>query len=188
VRLGSSKTNQNLRGHIMRVPVVAAILVLGLSCGSAGARQLWLPTVDNPFCPIKTYMLPELAEHALSAIDRDKQPVIVVSARAMVEEMAYGRFLMAHECCHHTLGHVGSNRQELGHIGPQRFFYLAPQLRRMELDADCCAAKLLAAKRELAPIAAARETMSRFGTNPTGAHYPTGIERAVNIARCASEE
>jgi hypothetical protein len=172
----------------MRVPVVVAILTLGLSCGGASAGQLWLPAIENPFCPIKTYMLPELAEQAISATDRDKHPVIVVSARAMVETAAYARFLMAHECCHHTLGHVGSNQQELGHIGPQRFFYLAPQLRRMELDADCCAARLLAAKRELEPISAARATMSRFGTNPTGAHYPTGIERAVNIARCASQE
>ncbi len=173
----------------MRVPVVmaAAILTLGLFCGSPSAGQLWLPTVHNPFCSVKTYSLPEIPEQALSATDRDKQPVIVVSATAMSETRAYGRFLMAHECCHHSLGHVGSFRQQVGHVGPQRFYYLAPHLRRMELAADCCAAKILAAKNESEPIAAAREAMSRFGTKPTGAYYPTGLERAANIASCAAQ-
>jgi hypothetical protein len=30
--------------------------------------------------------------------------------------------------------------------------------------------------------------MSQFGSSPTGAHYPTGDERADNIAACAAKD
>jgi hypothetical protein len=29
--------------------------------------------------------------------------------------------------------------------------------------------------------------MADFGTQPTGAYYPTGVERAANIDKCAQE-
>ena len=73
----------------------------------------------------------------MSTMDANDQPMIVVSAMTMAESAAYGRFLMAHECSHHTLGHVAAYHRELGHLGPQPFFYIAPQLKHMELDADC---------------------------------------------------
>lgn len=165
--------------------VTAAILGLGLFCGSAQARQLWVPKVDNPFCAITTYLLPDLPEQALSTRDKEGSPVIVVSGIVMAESAAYARFLMAHECSHHALGHVGAYSQ-LGHLGPQPFFYIAPQLKHMELDADCSAVKML--KKEPETIEAARAMMAKFGTQPTGAYYPTGIERAENITRCASED
>ena len=83
----------------MRLPVliIAAILGLGLFCGSASAKQLWLPTIDNPYCAITTYLLPDLSEQALSTMDND-HPIIVLSAMTMTQSAAYGRFLMAHEC------------------------------------------------------------------------------------------
>jgi len=174
----------------MRLPVLAtaAILGLGLFCGTTLARQLWLPTIDNPFCSITTYLLPELPEQAMSTIDANDRPVIVVSALTMAESQTYGRFLMAHECCHHTLGHVARYHTELGHLGPQPFFYIAPQLKGMEPDADCCAVKMLKLKNEPETIEAARQMMAQFGAKPTGAYYPTGIERADNIAKCAAED
>jgi len=173
----------------MRLPVfaTAAILGLGLFCGSSSARQLWLPTIDNPFCAITTYLLPEIPEQAMSTMDRNGHPIIVVSALVMAESSAYGRFLMAHECSHHTLGHVAAYHRELGHLGPQPFFYLAPQLKHMELDADCNAVRMLKMKKEPETIEAARQMMLTFGNKPTGAYYPTGVERADNIARCAAE-
>ena len=70
------------------VLILAAILSIGLFCGNASARQLWLPTIDNPFCAITTYLLPELPEQAMSTIDENGQPVIVVSAMTMAESMA----------------------------------------------------------------------------------------------------
>ena len=36
-------------------------------------------------------------------------------------------------------------------------------------------------------IESAEETMMSFGTDQTGAHYPTGIERVENMAKCAAE-
>lgn len=168
--------------------VTAAILGLGLFYGSAQARQLWLPTIDNPYCAITTYLLPELPEQAMSTMDKTGRPIIVVSAMVMAESPAYARFLMAHECSHHTLGHVAAFHRELGHLGPQPFFYIAPQLRNMELDADCSAVKMLKFTEEPASVEAARVTMAKFGAKPTGAYYPTGVERADNIARCAAED
>jgi hypothetical protein len=121
-------------------------------------------------------------------LDSKGRPVIVVSALTLIEKPPYGRFLMAHECCHHTLGHVRRYHEGLGHLGPQPFFYIAPALKQMELDADCCAVRMLQFKHEEDSIAAARETMVGFGTEPTGAYYPTGIERADNIAKCAAQD
>ena len=170
----------------LKVLITAAILGLGLFCGNASARQLWLPTIDNPYCAITTYLLPEISEQALSTTDNG-QPIIVVSAMVMAQSAAYARFLMAHECSHHTLGHVAVYKRELGHLGPQPFFYIAPQLRHMELDADCNAVRMLKIKNEPETIEAARLTMLKFGGKPTGAYYPTGVERANNIARCAAK-
>jgi hypothetical protein len=53
----------------------------------------------------------------------------------------------------------------------------------MELDADSCAVKMLKETNEPDAIEAAREEMLEFGNAPTGAYYPTGVERANNIAR-----
>jgi hypothetical protein len=104
----------------------------------------------------------------------------------LTQTPAYGRFLMAHECCHQTLGHVQRYHEGFGHVGPQPFFYIAPQLKQMELDADCCAVKMLKSLHETDSIDAARQTMMGFGAEPTGAYYPTGIERADNIDKCAA--
>ncbi|MBK5197471.1 MAG: hypothetical protein JJE37_04240 [Methyloceanibacter sp.] len=174
----------------MRLPIVivAAIAGLGLFCGSSQASRSWLPTTDNPYCAITTYKLRDVAEQGMSLLDSNGRPVIVVNAQTLAESPSYGRFLMAHECCHHTLGHVQRYHEGFGHVGPQPFFYIAPALKQMELDADCCAVKLLKSLHETDSIEAAEQTMSGFGPAPTGAYYPTGTERADNIAKCAAED
>jgi hypothetical protein len=173
----------------VRLPIVAmaAIASLGLFCGSSQAGR-WLPTTENPYCAVTTYTLRDIPEQASSMLDSNGQPVIVVNLRTLRDEPSYGRFLLAHECCHHTLEHVGRYRQELGHVGPQPFFYIAPELKKMELEADCCAVKLLREKHDVESIEAARSTMVRFGKEPTGAYYPTGFERADNIDDCAARD
>ena len=171
----------------MRLPVlVAAIAGLGLFCSSSEAARIWMPKADNPYCGVTTYTLRDVPELAMSMLDSNGTPVIVVNAMTLTDQPAYGRFLMAHECCHHTLGHVGRFHEGFGHVGPQPFFYIAPQLKHMELDADCSAVKILKLKNEPDTIEAARTMMAKFGAKPTGAYYPTGIERADNIARCAA--
>lgn len=119
--------------------------------------------------------------------DDQGRPVIVVNTMTLRRQPAYGKFLMAHECCHHTLGHVANLKKGkgLGHVGPQAFFYIAPELKRMELEADCCAVKLLRQRHDVDGIKAGQAAMARFGKKPTGAHYPTGTERVENISVCA---
>ena len=133
----------------MRLPVlVAAIAGLGLFCSSSEAARMWMPKADNPYCDVTTYTLRDVPELAMSMLDSNGTPVIVVNALTLTDQPAYGRFLMAHECCHHTLGHVGRFHEGFGHVGPQPFFYIAPALKQMELDADCCAVKLLRSRHE----------------------------------------
>ena len=174
----------------MRLPVlvIAAAFIAGFSCGDALARPIWAPTIDNPYCAITTYVLPDLAEQAMSTVDADERPVIVVNSLTVRQAHDYANFLMAHECCHHTLGHVANVHRRLGQLGPQPFFYIAPQLKGMELEADCCAVRMLKLKNEPESIEAGRVAMSQFGSSPTGAHYPTGDERADNIANCAAKD
>jgi hypothetical protein len=173
-----------------RLPRFAALAAacIALSCGSVEAGRMWMPKAENPYCDIPTYMLRDLPEQAMSMRDSSGKPAIVVSGYTLADHPSYSRFLLAHECCHHSLGHMERFAQGLGQVGPQRFFYVAPALRQMELDADCCAVKLLKAKNETDGIKSAGETMMSFGSAQTGAHYPTGFERAENIAKCAAQE
>ena len=117
----------------MRLPVVAvlALALLGLFSGSSQAARMWLPKADNPYCDVSTYMLRDVAEQAMSMLDSNGKPVIVVNGLTLAENPSYGRFLMAHECCHHMLGHVARYREGFGHVGPQPFFYIAPQLKQL---------------------------------------------------------
>jgi hypothetical protein len=174
----------------MRLPVVVAVVIagFGLFCGSSQAARMWLPKTDNPYCDVSTYTLRDVPEQAMSMLDSNGHPVIVVNTRTLLDQPAYGRFLMAHECCHHTLGHVDRYREGFGHVGPQPFFYIAPALKQMELDADCCAVRVLKFKHETDSIEAAEGAMIGFGDTPTGAYYPTGDERADNIAKCAAAD
>jgi len=163
---------------------LTAVIVLWQVPEDAEAGR-WLPEVENPYCPVKTYKLRGVAEQASSMTDRLGRPIIIVSSLMLRDQPAYSKFLLAHECCHHTLGHVANSKRGLGHVGPQAFFYIAPALKRMELEADCCAVKLLRERDEIDGIEAGAAAMSNFGDRPTGAHYPTGIERAEKISSCA---
>jgi hypothetical protein len=147
-----------------------------------------LSSVDNPYCDVTTYVLPDLPEQASSTETADDRPVIVIDASMLKSDPAYAHFLMAHECCHHTLGHTRLTQRRLGGVGVQPFYYLRPLLKNMELDADACAVHMLILTHEPDAIARARTRMREFGDQQTGAYYPTGIERADNIARTAAEE
>jgi hypothetical protein len=164
------------------------LLSSAVNAGSDPTRRARLPSVDNPYCDISTRLLPDFPEQATSMMDSKGRPVIVVNSTTLSRSPAYGHFLMAHECCHHTLGHVRRLYDRVGQLGPQPFYYIKPALKQMELDADTCAVKLLKTTHEADAIEAAREMMMTFGTEPTGAYYPTGIERADNIAKAAAED
>ena len=145
------------------------------------------PTIDNPYCAIATYVVGDFPQQATSAMDESGRPVIALDASILRSDLPYAHFLMAHECCHHTLGHVRlTATSELGHLGPQPFYYIRPLLKTMELDADGCAVKMLKSTHELAAIEAARTRMLEFGNASTGAYYPTGVERADGMTRAAA--
>lgn len=184
-------------GAILRLPIVMratftvailafCMMLVGLAMpdGEAEAGR-FMPEIDNPYCAIKTYVLRNVPEQASSMTDRRGRPVIVVNRLTLRDDPAYSKFLLAHECCHHALGHVANVKKGLGHVGPQAFFYIAPELKRLELEADCCAVKLMRERGDADGIEAGHKAMSVFGTKPTGAHYPTGVERAENISGCA---
>jgi hypothetical protein len=147
-----------------------------------------LAAVDNPYCDIVTYVLPDFPEQASSTQTADGRSVIVIDASMLKSDRDYAHFLMAHECCHHTLGHTRLTTQQLGSVGVQPFFYLRPLLKNMELDADACAVHMLKLTKEPNAIEHGRLRMLKFGDQQTGAYYPTGIERADNIARKAQED
>jgi len=145
-----------------------------------------LSSVDNPYCAITTYVVGDFPEQATSTVDGNSRAVIALDASILKSDRPYAHFLMAHECCHHTLGHVRLTSARLGHLGPQPFYYIRPLLKNMELDADACAARMLRLTHEPDAIDAARRRMLTFGNAPTGAYYPTGVERSDGIARAAS--
>jgi hypothetical protein len=146
-----------------------------------------IATVENPYCDIKTYVVGEYAPQATSANDANGLPAIFIDTQIVKSDMPYAHFLMAHECCHHNLGHVRLTSTRMGQVGPQPFYYIQPLLKGMELEADKCAVRLLKFTNDRAAIDAARQRMLAFGTKPTGAHYPTGVERAETMARSARE-
>lgn len=187
---GTAPFGQN--GTVLRLPACLAALVSAIFAAACLAQVStparagrFLPEVENPYCSITTYKLRGVAELASSMTDRRGRPVIVVNASTLRNDPNYSQFLLAHECCHHTLGHVAKAKQGLGHVGPQAFFYIAPELKRMELEADCCAVKLLRERHQRDGIDAGAAAMAEFGEKPTGAHYPTGLQRVETIRRCA---
>jgi hypothetical protein len=191
--------------------VIASLVALGMVAGTAKAEGLLVPgadqtvgparktgggfefrrklsSVDNPYCDISTYVLPDFSEQASSTRTADDRSVILIDASTLKSDPAYAHFLMAHECCHHTLGHTRLTLRRFGGVGVQPFYYLRPLLKNMELDADGCAVHMLTLTREPEAIERARARMLEFGDRQTGAYYPTGIERADNIAHAADEE
>lgn len=146
-----------------------------------------IATVDNPYCDIRTYVVRDFPQQAVSANDTAGRPAIFIDVDLVKSDGPYAHFLMAHECCHHTLGHVRLTSARLGQVGPQPFYYIQPLLKGLELDADRCAVGMLKFTKEPTAIETARQRMLSFGTNPTGAHYPTGVERAEAMARTARE-
>ena len=169
------------------LPAVLAAWFIAQPTSPARAGR-FLPEVENPYCGIRTYKLRGVQEQASSMTDRRGRPVIIVNAMTLRDQPSYSRFLLAHECCHHTLGHLAKAKKGLGHVGPQAFFYIAPELKRLELEADCCAVRLLRERHEEDGIDAGSAAMAEFGDKPTVAYYPTGMERVGNIRQCAGLE
>jgi hypothetical protein len=157
--------------------------------------------VANPYCTVPTFAILSLAGQARALLDRTEQPLILIDSE-QAKSGAYRRFLLAHECCHHSRGHLArlAERQKTRELAWQtsdspdgtagqaslnhRIFVMSQ--RAMELDADCCAAHLLAREGDQASLAAAVAAMAAYGSQPTGPGYPSGLQRADIIRGCAT--
>jgi Zn-dependent protease with chaperone function len=166
--------------------VTATAMLVSLILGAAKADSVTMPLVDNPYCSVPTYALPHLPEQARAFRKPNGDPAIAVSA-GLAGNRPYLNFLMAHECCHHLDGHFEELQRRLQTLGARSFSSFAFAMRRMELDADCCAAKILQENGQIGSLDAAKKAMASFGGMPTGAYYPSGMERVYTLAKCAAE-
>lgn len=140
--------------------------------------------LHNPFCGIATFVKSDLLSQGQARIEPDGRAVIYIGRKEAAGDKNYRDFLMAHECCHHTRGHLlrlkEKNREQIR-------LSLPSVNRSLELDADCCAGiSLMRSGREDAVREAVRQ-MRSFGAMPTGSSaYPSGDLRATLIENCAS--
>jgi hypothetical protein len=142
------------------------------------------PKLQNPFCNIETYIQRDLKSQGRALIEPDGRAAIQIGAEEAVGDTAYRDFLMAHECCHHTRGHLA----RLERKGRERAMLdLSFVNRSLELDADCCAAVALGQTGRQSAIREAARRMRLYGGMPTGAGgYPAGNMRALLIEQCAA--
>jgi hypothetical protein len=142
------------------------------------------PTLQNPFCSIRTYIQHDLNTQGRALIESDGRASIQIGPDEAVGDPAYRDFLMAHECCHHLRGHL----ERLEQKNRQRALLdLSFVNRSLELDADCCAAVALERAGHRSAIREAARRMRIYGVRPTGSGgYPAGELRARFIEQCAA--
>ncbi|NJM36335.1 MAG: hypothetical protein HC850_18425 [Rhodomicrobium sp.] len=146
----------------------------------------------NPFCQVPTFAVPGLPGEARAILQPDGEPLILIDAHVL-QRAAYARFLMAHECCHHSRGHLARlerrMRSRAWRPGPEAvldFDAAALSHRKIELDADCCAAAQLARHRDLSGIEAGAAAMAAYGNAATGQSYPAGLHARILLRFAAS--
>ena len=106
---------------------------------------------------------------------RNGERVIIIDPSVMSNWKFSRVFAIAHECGHHILGHMSLQEQfRRRHMNASR---------SQELDADCWAAKMLDENGYYSDIE--RTIILRANEGPfIKGPYPSGMERATNIARC----
>lgn len=115
------------------------------------------------------------AQQATARTDQFGNKFIHVDPSIMSNWSASRKFVLAHECAHHLLGHTNSLGQlERYHGGT----------RRQELEADCWAAGALAEVGFDFDITRTILEHANRGHFSSGG-YPSGRERAANISSCA---
>lgn len=185
-----------------------AVSICALLLGIGGIDQLHAGALRSPlanaYCKIPTFVIPVLQGEARAVLEDGVTPLILVDA-ATLERRHYTHFLLAHECCHHKLGHLPKslrktkdqsrawrdNGLQSGSLAPRTVFSSRSPLnsrRQIELEADCCAARQLALLGDSSALNTAIKAMNAFGFTPTGHGYPSGIHRAGMLKLCAGLE
>lgn len=171
----------------MRLLGPKTAICLALLATPAGAEDNASPSgrlIENPLCEAKTYALPNVPGGVRAAMKHGEGPVIYLDERVL-SRGNLTRFLLAHECCHHSLGHVESVRNG---TKPTAVRGLQNWGRQIELDADCCAARLLKKNNDRPAVENAKQFMMRYGPKPTGFGYPSGFERSMVIRHCSTTD
>ncbi len=140
--------------------------------------------IHNPFCKIPTFVSRAIGSQGLATIDSNGRGVIYIGREEAEGDRTYRDFLMAHECCHHTRGHL----RRLRKLSRENALLAMSFVNRsVELDADCCAGVALARTGRQSAVREAARRMRSFGAMPTGADgYPSGDLRAMLIEDCAA--
>lgn len=116
---------------------------------------------------------------SLAVIDETGRSVIVLDPRlSEATEAERRRFLIAHECAHHRMGHAGIASR-------QARMRSAKVIRDQELSADCWAAETLARKGFETTIRIMADRFYKAGLYSPGGGYPAGIQRSTIIIHCA---
>ena len=156
-----------------RAAAIAMIPALWLSATPAQAQFA-------PYCPVRMIWVPYNPQMASASFDQ-MGPVIYMGGQLQQYGPDFTRFVAAHECAHHIRGHLQMYMQ--GFMGNP--YYNAWMTPRLELDADCTAAQILAARGDYSAIrSAAQIAAAASGPYPSGPNYPTGFQRAATIMRC----
>jgi hypothetical protein len=178
------------RRHLHKCALRAFILLFAVPLLSSAPRSAAAEApphgsrLHNPFCTVPTYVSRTIGSQGLALIDDNGIGVIYIGREEAAGSRAYRDFLMAHECCHHTRGHL-RRLKELSR--ENALLALSFVNRSVELDADCCAGAALARMGRVAAVREAARRMHIFGAMPTGAGgYPSGDLRAMLIEECAA--
>jgi len=128
----------------------------------------------DEFCGLP--VLVESTPQDAKATIRNGERVIIVDPGVMSNWKFPRIFAIAHECAHHILGHLS--------LREQFFRRHMNASRRQELSADCWAAKRLIDHGYYSDLE--RTIIQRASEGPImRGNYPSGRERAANIAECA---
>lgn len=191
-------------GKVIAVSLyVAAMGVLLLAIAGIDQLRAGSPRspLANAYCKIPTFVIPVLRGEARALLENGINPIILVDATTL-ERRNYMHFLLAHECCHHKLGHLTSplrkKKNQTPHKGlpaggpaPRAVFSprsSSASRHQIEIEADCCAARQLALLGDADALAAAIKAMNAFGPKSTGPAYPSGVRRAAALKLCAGLE
>ena len=131
----------------------------------------------DEFCSLPVIVIPN-PFGASAARDPSGRPVIYVDPGVMSNWTSSRMFALAHECGHHKIGHTTPRGQW--------FRYSQGWATRVqELEADCWAAEALALRGYSGDLRRQFDDFLRQGGASLLPNYPSGMERAETVARCA---
>lgn len=157
-----------------KVRYIVLACIFSITSSKLFAQGMFAGYADFCGVPVIVTQNPQIAS---ASLDSFGNPVIYIDPSAMSNWTASRMFTIAHECAHHILGHSL----------PQGMWFRSMNFwatREQELAADCWAAQQL---RAILGIQDLQRTIAQFsnqGPMPQG-NYPSGLERASVVARCA---